>query len=135
MKLFSRKALVAGAAAVALSFAGTSAAAAEEDIAMTTPTPVANDEDLNTQDNEGGDDNTPDEGGDDNEGGDDSQDNTGNGGSSSNNGDDENDKDKNKGSSDMKPEDISAWISVFTAVIGALGALFAFASKHLGFKL
>ena len=54
MKLFSRKALVAGAAAVALSFAGTSAAAAEEDIAMTTPTPVANDEDLNTQDNEGG---------------------------------------------------------------------------------
>ena len=117
MKLFSRKALVAGAAAVALSFAGTSAAAAEEDIAMTDPTPVANDEDLNTQDNEGGDDNAPDEGGDDNEGG------------------DENDKDKNKGSSDMKPEDISAWISVFTAVIGALGALFAFASKHLGFKL
>ena len=128
MKLFSRKALVAGAAAVALSFAGTSAAAAEEDIAMTTPTPVANDEDLNTQDNEGGDDNTPDEGGDDN------QDNTGNGGSSSNKGD-ENDKDKNKGSSDMEAKDISAWISVFTAVIGALGALYSFASKYLGFKL
>ena len=30
MKLFSRKALVAGAAAVALSFAGTSVAAADE---------------------------------------------------------------------------------------------------------
>ena len=117
MKLFSRKALVAGAAAVALSFAGTSAAAAEEDIAMTDPTPVANDEDLNTQDNEGGDDNAPDEGGDDNEGG------------------DENDKDKNKGSSDIDAGEITAWISVFTAVIGALGALFAFASKHLGFKL
>ena len=120
MKLFSRKALVAGAAAVALSFAGTSAAAAEEDIAMTDPTPVANDEDLNTQDNEGGDDN---------------QDNTGNGGSSSNKGDDENDKDKNKGSSDIDAGEITAWISVFTAVIGALGALFSFASKYLGFKL
>ena len=126
MKLFSRKALVAGAAAVALSFAGTSAAAAEEDIAMTTPTPVANDEDLNTQDNEGGDDD---------EGGDDNQDNTGNGGSSSNKGDDENDKDKNKGSSDIDAGEITAWISVFTAVIGALGALFSFASKYLGFKL
>ena len=111
MKLFSRKALVAGAAAVALSFAGTSVAAAEEDIAITNPT-------------EGSGENNPTEGGGEN--------NDGNGGSSSNKGDD---KDKNKGSSDMNPENISAWISVFTAVIGALGALFAFASKHLGFKL
>ena len=109
MKLFSRKALVAGAAAVALSFAGTSVAAAQEekDIAIT---------DLN-------------------EGGDDGQDNTGNGGSSSNNGDDENDKDENKGSSDLDAKDITAWISVFTAVIGALGAAFSFATKYLGFKL
>ena|SRR5699024_8531365 len=118
MKLFSRKALVAGAAAVALSFAGTSVAAAQEekDIAIT---------DLN----EGGDETDL------NEGGDDGQDNTGNGGSSSNNGDDENDKDENKGSSDLDAKDITAWISVFTAVIGALGAAFSFATKYLGFKL
>ena len=117
MKLFSHKALVAGAAAVALSFAGTSAAVAAEETTTPSEAPAP------------GEDQTP------GEPGEDDQDNTGNGGSSSNNGDDENDKDENKGSSDMDPKDISAWISVFTAVIGALGALFAFASKHLGFKL
>ena len=101
MKLFSRKALVAGAAAVALSFAGTSAAVAEQ--APSTET-------VNTQDTS----NT----------GDDDKDN-----GLSSKGDD----DKNEGSSDAK--EISAWISVFTAVIGALGALFSFASKYLGFKL
>ena len=127
MKLFSRKALVAGAAAVALSFAGTSAAVAAEE--TTTPSEAPAPGEGQAPGEPGEDDQTP------GEPGEDDQDNTGNGGSSSNMGDDENDKDKNKGSSDMKPEDISAWISVFTAVIGALGALFAFASKHLGFKL
>lgn len=103
MKLFSRKALVAGAAAVALSFAGTSAAVAEQ--APSTET-------VNTQDtsNTGDDDKDKDNG-------------------LSSKGDD----DKNEGSSDAT--EISAWISVFTAVIGALGALFSFASKYLGFKL
>ena len=101
MKLFSRKALVAGAAAVALSFAGTSAAVAAPE---TTTSPEAT---APVEPGEGG------------------QGNTGNGGSSSKEGDD--------GTS--KAKQISAWISVFTAVIGALGALFSFASKYLGFKL
>ena len=101
MKLFSRKALVAGAAAVALSFAGTSAAVAAPET-TTSPETTAPVE--------------PGEGG---------QGNTGNGGSSSKEGDDET----------SKAKQISAWISVFTAVIGALGALFSFASKYLGFKL
>ena len=98
MKLFSRKALVAGAAAVALSFAGTSVAAADEQpnfSSFSSSSEKPNDEDGETK--------PP--------------------------------KPEQNGSSDMKPQDISAWISVFTAVIGALGALFAFASKHLGFKL
>ena len=98
MKLFSRKALVAGAAAVALSFAGTSVAAADEQpnfSSFSSSSEKPNDEDGETK--------PP--------------------------------KPEQNGSSDMKPQDISAWISVFTAVIGALGTLFAFASKHLGFKL
>ncbi|WP_278755454.1 hypothetical protein [Corynebacterium stationis] len=122
MKLFSRKALVAGAAAVALSFAGTSAAVAAEEITPSeAPAP--------------GEVQTPGEPGE--PGDNDGQDNNGNGGSSSK--DDEKnegeDKDEDNGLSSQDPKDISAWISVFTAVIGALGALFAFASKHLGFKL
>ena len=116
MKLFSRKALVAGAAAVALSFAGTSVAAAEGE--NPDQTPGVNEEDLNTQDNEGGGETDPNE--------DDDKDKD-NGLSS------KGDDDKNEGSSDAK--EISAWISVFTAVIGALGALFSFATKYLGFKL
>lgn len=119
MKLFSRKALVAGAAAVALSFAGTSAAVAAEETTAPSEAPAPGEGQAPGEDGQ-----TP------GEPGEDGQDNTGNGGSSSNNGDDE-----NKGSSDMEAKDISAWISVFTAVIGALGALFSFASKYLGFKL
>ena len=112
MKLFSRKALVAGATAVALSFAGTSAAVAAEEITPSeAPAP--------------GEVQTPGEPGE--PGDNDGQNNNGNGGSSS--------KDEDNGLSSQDPKDISAWISVFTAVIGALGALFAFASKHLGFKL
>ena len=127
MKLFSRKALVAGAAAVALSFAGTSAAVAAEE--TTTPSEAPAPGEGQAPGEPGEDDQTP------GEPGEDDQDNTGNGGSSSNKGDDENDKDKNKGSSDIDAGEITAWISVFTAVIGALGALFSFASKYLGFKL
>ena len=99
MKLFSRKALVAGAAAVALSFAGTSAAVAEETGQVTT-SPAAPVKDPNN-----------------------------NGGSSSTEGEEP------KGSSDLEAKEISAWISVFTAVIGALAAAFSFATKYLGFKL
>ena len=113
MKLYSRKALVAGAAAVALSFAGTSAAVAapETTTSPETTAPV--------EPGEGGQGNTGNGGSSSKEG------NTGNGGSSSKEGDDET----------SKAKQISAWISVFTAVIGALGALFSFASKYLGFKL
>lgn len=32
---------------------------------------------------------------------------------------------------DMRPSEIRDWIAVFTAVIGALGTLFAFLDKHL----
>ena len=102
MKLFSRKALVAGAAAVALSFAGTSAAVAAEET-TTTQAPGGSSTGSST-------DKTTTEPTDGNKNGEDGD-----------------------GSSDAK--EISAWISVFTAVIGALGALFSFASKYLGFKL
>ena len=134
MKLFSRKALVAGAAAVALSFAGTSVAAAEGE--NPDQTPGVNEEDLNTQDNEAGGETDPNEAGgetDPNEGGGETDPNEDDDKDKDNGLSSKGDDDKNEGSSDAK--EISAWISVFTAVIGALGALFSFASKYLGFKL
>ena len=93
MKLFSRKALVAGATALSMTFAGTTVATAAE----TTPASSTENKEsaaattTKTQD--------PAE----------------------------------EGSSikDMDPKEITAWISVFTAVIGALGTLFAFANKYL----
>ncbi|ART21186.1 hypothetical protein CBE89_06535 [Corynebacterium striatum] len=36
-------------------------------------------------------------------------------------------------SSNMEAKDVKDWIGVFTAVISALGALFAFATKYLKF--
>lgn len=99
MKLFSRKAIVAGATALAVTFAGTSVAVAEdetpvvyEDTSAETPTPGNNDDDAETDP----------------------------------------DPTKEEGSS-ADPKDITAWISVFTAVIGALGTLFTFANKHFDF--
>ena len=87
MKLFSRKALVAGATALSMTFAGTTvAAAAESTTQSTTAKPTT------TKPAE------PAE----------------------------------QGSSlkDADPQEIKAWIGVFTAVIGALGTLFAFADKY-----
>lgn len=108
MKLFSRKALVAGAAAVALSFAGTSVATAEDktNTGGSSVSDILGGSSFADSKND-----TDDDG-------------NNNGGANPK---------KKDGSSD--PESISAWISVFSAVIGALGALFTFASKHLGFKL
>ena len=120
MKLFSRKALVAGAAAVTLSFAGASAAIAEEPGTVTTTSEAPSGSSglggtfssstakktAEPSDGEGGE-----------------------GGAGTTNPDD------SKGSSDIEAGEITAWISVFTAVIGALGALFSFATKYLGFKL
>ncbi|MDK4266910.1 hypothetical protein [Corynebacterium accolens] len=106
MKLFSRKALVAGATALSVTFAGTAVATAQE--------PVSNTVTENQQGPSVGD--------------------TGktaktvdpNAGNNQN-------KDDKKGLSlqDANPEDIKAWIGVFTAAIGALGTLFAFADKYL----
>lgn len=94
MKLFSRKAIVAGATALAVTFAGTSVAVAEE-----TSTPTATVTVTETE--------TP--------------------------ADSEKDDEKEDEGSSSDPKDITAWISVFTAVIGALGTLFTFANKHFDF--
>ena len=40
------------------------------------------------------------------------------------------DEDNGLSSGDTSPKDIKEWIVVFTAVIGALGTIFAFASKY-----
>src|SRR5690625_1181589 len=123
MKLFSRKALVAGAAAVAVAFAGTSVATAEE-----TKTGGSSVSDLF------GGSSSSDSKNDTNDDADSTEDN-GNGEGNGEGGDGTTNPDDSKGSSDIEAGEITAWISVFTAVIGALGALFSFASKHLGFKL
>ena len=119
MKLFSRKALVAGAAAVALSFAGTSVAAADEQPNFSSFSSSSDekkdDNDVDPENKPEDPENKPEDPEDDPK--------------------DPNNPEGDNGLSSQDPKDISAWISVFTAVIGALGALFAFASKHLGFKL
>jgi len=99
MKLFSRKALVAGATAVAVAFAGTSVATAEP-----TNEPSASSDIFSMS--SGAED--------------------GESGSSSNGGD---------GELSSDPESIASWISVFTAIVGALAAAFSFATKYLGFKI
>ncbi|WP_459587062.1 hypothetical protein [Corynebacterium camporealensis] len=101
MKLFSRKALIAGATAVAVSFAGTTVATAEENPDQT-PTAPALAEKTAPQALAV---------------------------------DPDQDKDKEEGSStgDIETEDITAWIGVFTAVIGALGTLFGFLNKYFDF--
>lgn len=88
MKLFSRKALVAGATALSMTFAGTTVATAAEPTTQSTPAKPTT-----TKASE------PAE----------------------------------EGSSlkDTDPKEIQAWIGVVTAVIGALGTLFAFANKYL----
>ena len=108
MKLFSRKALVAGATAVAVAFAGTSVATAE---ATTTGS-----SDSISQLSSG--------------------ENAGEGLSSdlpalaSLSSKDKKDEDDLS----SKPDEIASWISVFTAIVGALAAAFSFATKYLGFK-
>ena len=125
MKLFSRKALVAGAAAVALSFAGTSAAVAAEPAKSSVPglfgssssssDEKKDDNDVDPENKPEDPENKPEDPEDDPK--------------------DPNNPEGDNGLSSQDPKDISAWISVFTAVIGALGALFSFATKYLGFKL
>ena len=98
MKFFSRKALVAAAAAATISFGGAGAAMAQDSVqpqqvpATTTPSSTGNK--LSSELS-----------------------------SSNSNGKDSGDKAKQ----------IKDWIGVFTAVISALGALFAFVNKYMKF--
>ncbi|HAT1131150.1 hypothetical protein ACL1HS_03630 [Corynebacterium striatum] len=102
MKFFSRKALVAAAAAATISFGGAGAAMAQdavqpEQVAATTTPSSTKAPEGNKLSSELS--------------------------SSNSNGKDSGDKAKQ----------IKDWIGVFTAVISALGALFAFANKYLKF--
>ena len=102
MKLFSRKALVAGATALSVAFAGTTVAtAAEKDNGAVTQ----NDETNSSS----------------------ASDFFGNLSS-----DTTTDKDGNEvpKTSKQKADEAKAWIGVVTAVIGAQGTLFAFANKY-----
>jgi len=125
MKLFSRKALVAGATAVAVAFAGTSVASAEE--APKNSTSSVGDlfqgssfgnsskaeKKADPEENKDGEDAT------------DAENPEGNDGEGAN-------KEEEKGSSEgLDAGEITAWISVFTAIVGALGAVFSFAGKYL----
>lgn len=98
MKLFSRKALVAGATALSMTFAGTTVATAAEEVTQNGETNSSS-----------------------------ASDSFGNMSS-----DTTTDKDGNEvpKTSKQKADEAQAWIGVFTAVIGALGTLFAFASKY-----
>ena len=98
MKLFSRKALVAGATALSMTFAGTTVATAAEEVTQNGETNSSSASDFF---------------------GNMSSDTT-------------TDKDGNEvpKTSKQKADEAQAWIGVFTAVIGALGPLFAFASKY-----
>lgn len=104
MKLISRKALVAGATALSVTFAGTAVATAAEEETVVSQTPQ--------------------------------------GSSAGTTGKLVQNNDSNVGNQDKKvkkdfslkeadPDNIKAWIGVFTAAIGALGTLFAFANKYL----
>lgn len=121
MKLFSRKALVAGATAVAISFAGTSVATAQD-----------NEDAVTTQDEPTQEEGTQDEGSD-NEGEENTNDDENNNDDSNNDNADGNKDDEEEDDLSSDPKEITAWISVFTAVIGALGTLFTFANKHFDF--
>ncbi len=102
MKLFSRKALVAGATALSVAFAGTTVANAEDTTSDLSSKITNSVEGLSSSsDNDYAADKS-----------------------------DDSKKEDNRTSKE-KAEDIKAWIGVVTAIIGALGTLFAFANKYL----
>lgn len=106
MKLFSRKALVAGATALSVAFAGTTVANAEDTTSDLSSKITNSVEGLSSSsDNDYAADKSDDSKTDDS-------------------------KKEDKRTSKEKAEDIKAWIGVVTAVIGALGTLFAFANKY-----
>lgn len=106
MKLFSRKSLVAGATAIAVSFAGVNVATAEEtgagETTTVTTTPEAPKGDKNENDNSG-----------------------------SSISDLSSSEGKDGEKKDVDPDEIKAWIGVVSAVIGVLGSIFAFISKYI----
>ncbi|MDK8678708.1 hypothetical protein [Corynebacterium accolens] len=104
MKLISRKALVAGATALSVTFAGTAVATAAEEAPVVSQNPQGSS--AGTIGKLG-------------------QNNDSNAGNQ-----DKKDK-KDFSLKEADPDDIKAWIGVFTAAIGALGTLFAFADKYL----
>lgn len=113
MKLFSRKALVAAATAATVSLSGVTVATAE----------TANDNTaaVNEPTND-----APKSEGEDNNKKDDKKDDKKDEESSSSSSDDS----EGSSISDMKPSEIRDWIAVFTAIIGALGTVFAFYNKN-----
>ena len=116
MKLFSRKALVAGATALSVAFAGTTVANAEDTTSDLSSKITNSVEDLSSSsDNDYAADKSDDSKSDDSKTDDSKTDDS---------------KKEDTRTSKEKADDIKAWIGVFTAVIGALGTLFAFANKY-----
>ena len=109
MKLFSRKALVAGATALSVAFAGTTVANAEDTTNELSSRITNTFEGMSSDGNNYASEKD---------------------GESNSNADDSKKKEDTRTSKE-KAEDIKAWIGVVTAVIGALGTLFAVANKYL----
>ncbi|WP_296179536.1 hypothetical protein [uncultured Corynebacterium sp.] len=116
MKLFSRKALVAGATALSVAVAGTTVANAEDTTSDLSSKITNSVEGLSSSsDNDYAADKSDDSKTDDSKTDDSKK---------------EDSKKEDTRTSKEKADDIKAWIGVFTAVIGALGTLFAFANKY-----
>ena len=116
MKLFSRKALVAGATALSVAVAGTTVANAEDTTSDLSSKITNSVEGLSSSsDNDYAADKSDDSKTDDSKSDDSKTDDS---------------KKEDTRTSKEKADDIKAWIGVFTAVIGALGTLFAFANKY-----
>ena len=116
MKLFSRKALVAGATALSVAVAGTTVANAEDTTSDLSSKITNSVEGLSSSsDNDYAADKSDDSKSDDSKSDDSKSDDS---------------KKEDTRTSKEKADDIKAWIGVFTAVIGALGTLFAFANKY-----
>ncbi|MGV0417480.1 hypothetical protein ACUY3J_00735 [Corynebacterium segmentosum] len=103
MKLISRKALVAGATALSVTFAGTAVATAAE---VPTTLSSSSEKGAATQP-------------------------YANGKGTGDANEDAKKKPQTEKTSQEKAKEVQEWIGVFTAVIGALGTLFTFANKYL----
>ena len=114
MKFFSRKAIVAAATAATVAFGGVSVASAE----TTTPATTTATETNTPATTPAKETNTP-------------------APTTPNKKKDESSsssEDEGSSITDMEPKEIRDWIAVFTAIIGALGTVFAFYTKYFGPK-